>query len=93
MATEQSIDRIQQLIQQQINLPSPPAIAVQILNTVQDKDSSLGDLEKIISADPALTGKMLQIANSAFYSLPSKVSNITRAMSLLFCHSQRSTPE
>jgi len=83
MAAEQSIDRIQHLIKQQINLPSPPAIAVQILNTVQDDDSSLADLEKIISADPALTGKMLQIANSAFYSLPNKVSNINRAMSIL----------
>jgi len=83
MTVDQSNEDIQRLIREQVNLPSPPAIAVQILNTVQDKDSSLGDLEKIISADPALTGKMLQIANSAFYALPNKVSNITRAMSIL----------
>lgn len=83
MTQEKSNEKIQQLIQKQINLPSPPAIAVQILNTVQDEDSSLTDLEKIISADPALTGKMLHIANSAFYSLPNKVTNITRAMSIL----------
>ncbi len=84
MTPEQPNKEIQQLIQQQINLPSPPTIAVKILNTVQNnKEFSLNDLEKIISADPALTGKMLQIANSAFYSLPNKVSNITRAMSIL----------
>ncbi len=83
MTLIQSDKKIQQLIQGQINLPSPPAIAVQILKTVQDEDSSLKDLEKIISADPALTGKMLQIANSAFYSLPNKVSNINHAMSIL----------
>ena len=84
MTSEQPNEEIQQLIQQQINLPSPPTIAVKILNTVQNnKEFSLNDLEKIISADPALTGKMLQIANSAFYSLPNKVSNITRAMSIL----------
>ncbi len=84
MTPEQPNKEIQRLIQQQINLPSPPTIAVKILNTVQNnKEFSLNDLEKIISADPALTGKMLQIANSAFYSLPNKVSNITRAMSIL----------
>lgn len=83
MTTEPSNEEIRQLIQNQINLPSPPAIAAQILNTVQDEGSSMADLEKIISADPALTGKMLHIANSTFYSLPNKVTSITRAMSIL----------
>jgi diguanylate cyclase (GGDEF)-like protein len=83
MTSEQPNQEILQLIQQQVNLPTPPTIAVKILNTVQKTEFSLTDLEKIISADPALTGKMLQIANSAFYSLPNKISNITRAMSIL----------
>lgn len=74
---------LQQLIEELVNLPSPPAIAVQILNTVKDAECSLEDLEKIISADPALASKMLRIANSAFYSLPHKVSNIARALSVL----------
>lgn len=72
-----------ELIEKQINLPSPPTIAVQILNTVQDEKSSLEDLEKIISADPALTSKMLRIANSSFYSIPQEVSNVSRALSVL----------
>ncbi len=74
---------IDQLIKQQISLPSPPAIAVKILNTVQNPECSLADLEQIISADPALTSKMLRIANSAIYSLPNKVGNINRALSIL----------
>jgi diguanylate cyclase (GGDEF)-like protein len=77
------MDEIQRFLDEQINLPSPPAIAAQILNTVQNSESSIGDLEKIISADPALTSKMLRIANSAFYSLPNEVSNIGRALSIL----------
>lgn len=83
MATDTSSSEIQRLINGQVNLPSPPAIAAQILNTIQDKESSLEDLEKIISADPALTGKLLRIANSAFYSLPYQVSNVNRALSIL----------
>ena len=78
-----SNDEIRQLFDNKVNLPSPPAIAVQILNTVQNQDFSLVDLEKIISADPALTSKMLRLANSSFYALPNKVSNINRALAVL----------
>jgi len=83
MIPKQPIADPQELVEKQINLPSPPNIAVQILNTVQDSESSLQDLETIISADPALTGKMLRIANSAFYSLPHEVNNVNRALSVL----------
>lgn len=83
MATDIASTKIQELIAAQINLPSAPTVAVQILNTIQNKESSLQDLEKIISADPALTGKMLRVANSAFYSLPNEVSNVNRAFAVL----------
>lgn len=78
-----SNDEIWQLLDNKVNLPSPPAIAVQILTTVQKEDFSLDDLEKIISADPALTSKMLRLANSSFYGLPNKVCNISRALAVL----------
>lgn len=75
--------KIRQLIEEQINLPSPPAIAVQILNTVKQEESSMQELARIISADPALTGKMLNVANSGFYSLPNEVTSVERALSVL----------
>jgi len=76
-------DQIQELIENEITLPSPPAIAVQILNTVQKEEAALSELVNIISADPALTGKMLQIANSGFYALKTEVTSIDRALSVL----------
>ena len=78
-----STEKVQQLISEQINLPSPPAIVVQILSAVQKENSSLQELTRIISADPALTAKMLRTANSSLYSLPSKVSSVERALSVL----------
>lgn len=78
-----SNEEIWRLLDNKVNLPSPPAIAAQILSTVQKEDFSLDDLEKIISADPALTSKMLSLANSSFYGLPTKVSNIRRALAVL----------
>ena len=83
MVTDNSSKEIQRLIGAQIKLPSPPVIAAKILKTIQTEESSLTDLEKIIAADPALTSKLLRIANSAFYSLPSKISNVNRALSIL----------
>lgn len=74
---------IQQIISEEINLPSPPAIAVQILSIVQKENSDFNKLTEIIAADPALTGKMLQIANSGFYALPKKVTSIDRALTVL----------
>ncbi len=83
MATDISTTEIERLIGNQINLPSPPTIAAQILKTIQNQESSLADLERIISADPALTGKLLRVANSAFYALPYEVGNVNRALSIL----------
>ncbi|BHH84674.1 sensor domain-containing diguanylate cyclase [Desulforhopalus sp. 52FAK] len=78
-----SNEEIWQLLDNKVNLPSPPAIAVQILSTVQKEDFSLDDLEKIISADPALTSKMLRLANSGFYAIPNEIRNISRALAVL----------
>jgi len=75
--------QVEKMIKNEITLPSPPAIAVQILNTVQKEEAALSELVKIISADPALTGKMLQIANSGFYALKTEVSSVDRALSVL----------
>ncbi|MGB3223686.1 MAG: GGDEF domain-containing protein [Desulforhopalus sp.] len=83
MATDILRTKIEQLIGEEINLPSPPTIAAQILKTIKNKESSLNDLERIISADPALTCKLLRTANSAFYSLPYEIGNVHRALSIL----------
>jgi len=74
---------IQQLIAKELNFPSPPAIAVQILNAVQKDDAALSELGEIISTDPALTAKMLKIANSGFFTCNGEITNIKRAMSVL----------
>lgn len=83
MTAVQTNENIQRLIEKQIELPSPPAIALQILNTVQDESKSLQDLAKIISADPALTGKVLRIANSGFYAARTEITSVERALSIL----------
>ncbi len=74
------LDRFRQA---QLNLPSPPAIAMRILQAVKSQDASFRDLGRIIAADPALTAKLLKVANSSFYALPNKVTSIDKALSVL----------
>ena len=83
MQSNETYHHIQHLIEKELNLPSPPSIAVQILNAVQKDDAALADLGEVISADPSLTAKMLKVANSSLFSRNGDVTNINRAMSLL----------
>lgn len=66
-----------------IKLPSPPAIALRILEAVKKDDASFGELAQIISVDPALTAKILKVANSSFYSMSNKVNTVEKALSVL----------
>jgi HD-like signal output (HDOD) protein len=57
--------------------------AMKVLRTCNEPTACANDLNKVISLDPVLTGRVLQLVNSAYYSLPSKVSSLTRAIILL----------
>jgi diguanylate cyclase (GGDEF)-like protein len=74
---------ITDFLKDEIRIPSPPAIAVRILEAVKKDEASFHELAKIISSDPALSAKMLMVANSSFYALPQKINSISKALSIL----------
>jgi HD-like signal output (HDOD) protein len=57
--------------------------AMKVLRTCNEPTACANDLNRVISLDPVLTGRVLQLINSAYYSLPSKVGSLTRAIILL----------
>ncbi len=71
------------LVTKNLKLPSPPAIALRILEAVKKNDASFTDLARIIEVDPALTAKILKVSNSSFYSMASQVNTIEKALSVL----------
>jgi HD-like signal output (HDOD) protein len=71
------------------NLPVLPQAVSQVLKLADDPDSSARDLEKVIERDPAITAKVLRVANSAYYG-SSNVSSIGRAISFLGMNTIRS---
>ncbi len=83
MQSNENYSKIKELIEKELNLPSPPAIAVKILNAVQQDEAALTALGDIIATDPALTAKMLKVANSGIFTCNGTITNINRAMSIL----------
>ena len=65
------------------NLPSLPTIALKIIQEIKREKLSNNALSEIISYDPALTAKILKIANSSFYALSNGVDSIDRAVHIL----------
>jgi len=61
------------------NLPPMPQSMHKARAIVEDPNSGLKDLEKLIITDQAFAVKVLRIANSAYYSRVKKVSSIQEA--------------
>ena len=62
------------------SLPSPPTIAAQIINLVHDPEVDIKKFTQLLRCDPALSSKILRIANSPVYPYPKKIENLHQAM-------------
>ena len=57
-------------------LPTLPAVLPKILSLIESNRSSASDIADAISSDPAMTSKILKVANSAYYGFSQKVASI-----------------
>ncbi|WP_260294330.1 HDOD domain-containing protein [Sedimenticola hydrogenitrophicus] len=73
----------EQLVQDSLTLISLPAAFTRLQEVMAADDSSMKDVADVVSLDPALAARLLRIANSAYYGLPSQVETITRAVNIL----------
>lgn len=71
-------------------LPSLPTVVTKLLGVVNSPETSADDAAALIENDPALTGAVLRLANSAFYGMPRSVSSITSAVVVLGFNTIRS---
>ncbi|MCD6169929.1 MAG: HDOD domain-containing protein [Candidatus Latescibacteria bacterium] len=60
-----------------------PDTVVHVMDVINNPKSSAADLAGVISADPALAAKILQVANSAFYGFPRKIATVSLAVVVL----------
>src|SRR5688572_4820108 len=76
---EELIERIRQCP----NLPSLPAIAMQVLELAQKPEVDIAEIARIICKDPAMSSKILRTVNSSFYGRSQHVSTISHALVIL----------
>ncbi len=65
------------------DLPSLPAVVMELLNSIDQDDVDISVLAKKVSHDQALTAKTLRLANSSLYGLQVKVTTIQQAITYL----------
>jgi len=64
-------------------MPAFPRSVHKIIELTSSSDSSAKDIIAVIEGDPVMTGKILQVINSAFYSMPAKITSIHRALVII----------
>jgi len=70
-------------------LPSWPAVALELLQSIDDENANAEALARKIAKDQALVAKLLRMANSSFYGLQSQVDSIQDAVVVLGLRSTR----
>lgn len=64
-------------------LISLPDIYYRLEAAIESPSSTISDFATLLAADPDLCARLLSMANSAFYSFPSKIETIDRAVSTI----------
>lgn len=64
-------------------MPSLSTTVGKVMEICSRTDASPNELNKVISLDPVLTGQVLKLINSSYYSLMNKVTSLTRAITML----------
>ena len=72
------------------SLPTLPAVLPRVLTLTQDDNAGPGRLVEAISQDPALTAKVLRVANSAYYSFSRAIATLEHAVPLIGLNTVRS---
>ncbi|MCP5228660.1 HDOD domain-containing protein [Accumulibacter sp.] len=64
-------------------VPTLPAIVIQALKVLQNPNSDARAVEQVIVNDPAISAKILRVANSAFFGFSRRVGTISEAVRVL----------
>lgn len=74
--------KLQTMLRRCTNLPSPPAVASKIIDLSSCNTSGLADVADVVGLDPALSAKLLRMANSPLYAQQRKIENLRQAIIL-----------
>ncbi len=74
---------LRQLVSSLHSLPSPPDVFLALLEELRSKNASSNSVAQILSRDVAMTAETLKLTNSAFFGLPTRITDLKDAVRLL----------
>ena len=77
------LSRLDYLVSEVSKLISLPDIYYRLEAAIESPSSTISDFANLLGSDPDLCARLLSMANSAFYSFPSKIETIDRAVSTI----------
>jgi HD-like signal output (HDOD) protein len=73
-------EALRRMVGKVTNLPSVPPSYRELCQAVSDPKCGMNEITGIVQRDPALAGRVLQLANSAFFGATSEVTSIQQAV-------------
>lgn len=78
------LDRVEKEIQdRQFSLPALPDTAAKVSKAISDPDVTIAQVSKIVTADPVLSGRLIQVANSPIFQGLKRIEDLKLAISRL----------
>lgn len=81
---------VQELLLELEQLPPARGTALGVVQLIDDPDSSAADVAAAVSVDPALTARMMRMANSAYYGLSGRIGSASFAVTVVGFQTVRS---
>lgn len=70
-------------ILEQMQLNTLPEVYYRLTDAINNPTSDIADIATLVSEDPALTARLLRIANSAMFNFPSPIDTISQAVTVI----------
>lgn len=74
---------LKSLIDQPGKLPTIPKVAQQLIASFSSEDVSVNEIASQLTADPALSAKLLRLANSAYFHVSRTIGTVESALQML----------
>ena len=71
------------LLASQFNLPSIPKVVALLLSELDRDEPDLKKVTQLISTDPALTTRLLQLSNSGYFQLSKTINSVSESLAIL----------
>ncbi len=82
--------KIESFVSRVKDLPTLPSVVLKVNQILMDNSATIDSVCEIVGRDPALTSKVLRLANSSYYGLSYHVDTLARAITVLGFNTIRS---